>query len=420
MLTGGVVSGITITNAGTGYTTAPAIAFSGGTVATAGTNPTGTGNATNFIVAGIQVTNPGSGYTSAPGVTFSSGTGTTATANLPAVILGAATTIGGTGDLYIQPGITGGSNTLTKIGLSTLFLNGANTYTGATTVSVGVLFLNGSLTSSVTVGSQGALIHPGSITGNLTVQSGGLDAPSATPSLRPITGNYSLASCATWRVLLSGTAAGTQYDQLTVSGSVTLGGALDVIVGSNLAPGSTFTILNKAGTATTGTTFAGKAENSTFVTTDGYTFRINYNAGTGNDIALTLITTPIEQWRFANFGSILNVGAGLDTADGDGDGTSNLMEYATKMNPALHDIVPVAAAKNGSGIDFTYNKNKAATDVTFIVEWSDTLNGTDWSTVGVGAPVILTDDGVTQQIKVTVAAGTGVSKRFVRLKVMRP
>jgi hypothetical protein len=96
------------------------------------------------------------------------------------------------------------------------------------------------------------------------------------------------------------------------------------------------------------------------------------------------------------------------------------MEYATHMNPVLHDTVPVAVVKNGGSLDFTYNKNKAATDVTFIVEWSDTLNGTDWSTVGVSAPVILGDDGVNQQIKVTVAAGSGVTRRFVRLRVTRP
>ena len=417
VLTSGVVSGITITSAGTGYTSAPAIAFSGGTVTTAGTNPTGTGNATNFIVSGIQVTNPGSGYTSTPGVTFSSGTGTAATANLSAVVLGVATSVGGTGDIVINPGITGGSNTLTKIGLGTLTLNGANTYTGATAVNAGTMQLNGTVTSAVTV--LGTFIHPGSVTGNVTISAGGLDAPDATPGLRPITGNYSLASGATLRVLLNGAAAGTQYDQLTVGGTVTLGGTLDVVVGANLAPGSTFTILNKAGSATTGTTFTGKTENSTFVTTDGYTFRINYNAGTGNDVVLTLITTPIEQWRFANFGSILNAGAGLDTADGDGDGVTNLMEYATKMNPALHDTAPVSATKNGSTGEFIYTKNKASTDVTFTVEWSDTLIAGSWSTSGVGAPVILSDNGVTQQVRVTVAASSGVSRKFMRLKVTR-
>jgi len=419
VLTSGVVSSITITNSGTGYTSAPTIAFTGGTITTAGTNPTGTGNATNFIVAGIQVTNPGSGYTSAPSVGFSSGTGTTATANLSAVILGATTSIGGTGDLIINPGITGGTNALTKVGAGTVTLNGANTYTGTTTVSAGTLQVNGSLTSAVAVNTGATFIHPGIITGNVTIATGGLDAPSATPSLRNITGSYSVASGGTLRVLLNGSTAGTQYDQVTVSSTVTLGGALDVITGPNLAPGSTFRILDKAGTTTTATTFTGKPENSTFVTASGYTFRINYNASTGNDILLTLITSPIEQWRFTNFGSMLNTGEGLDTLDGDGDGVSNLIEYATKMNPTLSDVVPQSATRNGANLEFSYTKNKSATDVTYLVEWSDTL-GNDWSTVGVSAPSILSDNGVTQQIKVTVPAGSGVTRRFVHLKVTRP
>ena len=33
---------------------------------------------------------------------------------------------------------------------------------------------------------------------------------------------------------------------------------------------------------------------------------------------------------------------------------------------------------------------------------------------------LLSDNGVTQQIKVTVPTGTGVTKRFVHLKVTRP
>jgi hypothetical protein len=96
------------------------------------------------------------------------------------------------------------------------------------------------------------------------------------------------------------------------------------------------------------------------------------------------------------------------------------MEYAMKMNGLASDSVPQSVTSNGSVLEFTYQKNKAATDVTYTVEWSDTLNGTDWSTSGVSAPTVLSDNGITQQIKVTVPSGSGVAKRFVHLKVTRP
>ncbi len=389
VLTSGVVSIITITNAGTGYTTAPTIAFSGGTVTTAGTNPTGTGNATNFIVAGIQVTNPGSGYISAPSVTFSSGSGTTAIANLSAVIMGATGSIGGSGDIIINPGITG-SAAMTKVGSGTLTLNGSNTNTGATTVSAGTLALGSTLTSAIT---NNAIL-----------------APQGTPST---TSSFTQGPAGTLRLRLNN----GSNDQLTATTS-TLNGALDLITAPNLAPGSVFTILNNTSATAVSGTFTGKANNSTFASTSGYTFRINYNLRTGNDVVLTLITSPIEQWRFTNFGSMLNNGAGLDTLDGDGDGVSNLIEYATKMNPALNDMVPQSATKNGANLEFVYTKNKSATDVTFIVEWSDTL-GNDWSTVGVTQSLVAgSDNGVTQQWKAVMPAGS--ARRFVHLKVTRP
>ena len=394
ILTSGVVSGITITNAGAGYTSAPTIAFSGGTITTAGTNPTGTGNATNFVVAGIQVTNPGSSYTSAPSVTFSSGTGTAATANLSAVILGANSSLGGTGDLGIQPGISG-AFTLTKVGAGTLTLHGANAH-GATTINAGRLALAGSLTSNLTTNAA-------------------IFAPQGTPST---TANLTQASTATFQIRLNSSTVGTGYDQLTVSGTtVSLNGALDLVCGPHLVPGSTFTILNKTSTGAITGTFAGKANNSTF-TDDGYTFQITYTGGTGNDVVLTLVTTPIEQWRFANYGSVLNTGTALDTADTDSDGTANLLEYATKMNAAANDVVPQSAIKTGSNLEYTYTKNKAATDVTFTVEWSDDF--TTWSTAGVTQSLVPgSDNGVTQQWKATMPAGAN-GRRFVRLRVTRP
>ena len=87
-LTGGGVTqkvqGITVTNAGTGYTTTPVVAISGG----GGTGATavavvGTAGASAQTVVGVNVTAKGSGYTSTPTVTITgdggNGTGATGT-----------------------------------------------------------------------------------------------------------------------------------------------------------------------------------------------------------------------------------------------------------------------------------------------------------------------------------------------------
>lgn len=63
--TGGAVSAVTVTNPGYGYTTAPAVTFSGG----GGADAAATATILNGVVTAITVTNGGTGYTSAPTVT---------------------------------------------------------------------------------------------------------------------------------------------------------------------------------------------------------------------------------------------------------------------------------------------------------------------------------------------------------------
>lgn len=69
------------------------------------------------------------------------------------------------GDQTSGPDIAGG---LFKKGTGTLNLNGANTYSGITSVEQGTLNLNGSVIGSAIVGSQGKLIGNATISGNLT------------------------------------------------------------------------------------------------------------------------------------------------------------------------------------------------------------------------------------------------------------
>ncbi len=153
------------------------------------------------------------------------------------------------------------------------------------------------------------------------------------------------------------------------------------------------------------------------------TTTIGVTAGDGTlsftkNLTLTVTGTPVQTWRQQYFGTAANSGNASDSADLDGDGVVNLVEYATKMNPAAHDTVPQTAIKTGAVLEFVYTRNKSATDVTCTVEWSDTL-GSNWSTAGVSAPLILSDNGTTQQIQFTVPAGGSVTRRFVRLRVIR-
>ena len=70
-----------------------------------------------------------------------------------------------------------GGSTLTKTGAGTLTLAGANSYTGATTISQGALFVNGSgsidASSTVSVASNARLGGTGFINGNATIATGG-------------------------------------------------------------------------------------------------------------------------------------------------------------------------------------------------------------------------------------------------------
>ena len=393
VLTSGIVTSITLTNAGAGYTSSPTIAFSGGTVTTAGTNPTGTGNATNFVVVGIQVTNPGSGYTSAPSVAFSSGTGTTATANLSAAILAANSSIGGSGDLVLYPAVSG-AVTLTKVGNGTLTLHGANTH-GTTTVNAGRLALAGSLTSNLTTNAA-------------------IFAPHGTPST---TANLTQSSAASFQVRLNGSTVGSGYDQLNAGGNVTLAGTLDLVCGPNLTPGTVFTILNKTSTGAISGTFLGRPQGSVWQE-DGYTWILSYTGGTGNDVTVTL-ATPVEAWRFQVFGTITNTGLNADTSDKDADGTSNLLEYAMAMNPNIADSIPFNIEKSGESLSMIFTLNKSATDLTYSIEWSENL--ITWSTSAVTQALVPdSDNGTTQQIKASIPYGTQLSRRFLRLKVTRP
>ncbi|MEI7591368.1 MAG: autotransporter-associated beta strand repeat-containing protein, partial [Deltaproteobacteria bacterium] len=152
-------------------------------------------------------------------------------------------------------GTGGGSIGVNKLGTNALILTGANTYTGKTVISAGTLVLgttgtiaNSSQINLGTAGSQGTLdvtaksaftfgtgqILAGYGTVNLgagktLTVAGGL-APGNSPGITSITGNLELltSTVTTMELAGAGGVAGTDFDQVKVTGSVAYKGTLTI------------------------------------------------------------------------------------------------------------------------------------------------------------------------------------------------
>ena len=287
---------VPITNSGTIQGGAGGERGAGGVDGNAGTHGTG---GVGITGSGLTITNSGTisgglggdGTTRANAIDFTGGTnkltlesGSTITGN-----------IANAGTLELSSAITmtmanviTGTGSLEKTGAGTLTLSGANTYTGTTMISAGTLTVTGSLAaaSTVTVASGGTLGGTGTVAGTVTVQSGGTIAAGASPGTLK-TGDLILTAGGTASFELDGTTAGTQHDQIDVTGTVDLGGAtLSLDLGYTPTNGDTYLIIENDGAEAVTGTFTGLAEGAT-LTSGSQQFTISYTGGDGNDVLLT-------------------------------------------------------------------------------------------------------------------------------------
>jgi hypothetical protein len=129
--------------------------------------------------------------------------------------------------------------------------------------------------------------------------------------------------------------------------------------------------------------------------------------------------TQIEQWRLTYFQTTDNSGNAADTATPQNDGISNLMKFATGMNPTHPGTIPYNFFNSADNLVFKYSRSKAAVidGISFTVEWSDTLTSDSWNHSEVSEKD--SDQGNTCLVTATLPAGPGPA-RFVRLRVGRP
>lgn len=197
----------------------------------------------------------------------------------------------------------GGTGNLTKIGTGAIALDGINTFTGTTTVAAGALGGTGILDGPLTVNS-GATLAPGHSVGTLS------------------TGNTILSAGSTYAYELDGGAA----DTLVVDGNLTITGSTLAITQINSALGGVYTVASYTGTRT---------GNFASVTLNGSPlpagWSVNYGTGTNSEITLTVPASPFQNW-IDTFGSIATEDRG-EADDPDGDGVSNIEEFALNGTP---------------------------------------------------------------------------------------
>lgn len=174
---------------------------------------------------------------------------------------------------------------LTGSGLGTLTLTGNSNYTGPTTVSFGKLVVDGSITSAVTVNSGAILGGIGGV-GGITINSGGTLAPGHSPGILTVNGNYVQKSGGVLNVEIGGPAPGSGFDQVAVSGSATVDGALNLSLVNGYRPvvGQQFAIL----------TSSSETGNFATINSSGFTVRSDAsNAGIVLTVTSVVPGTPV-------------------------------------------------------------------------------------------------------------------------------
>lgn len=208
----------------------------------------------------------------------------------------AAIAIDTDGQFVTLAGVIDDSNTagLTKSGSGWLSLAGTNTYTGPTTVSAGILAVNGSLGSTaVSVANDAMLSGWGSIAGPVSVAAGGILAPgNSSASTLTIANTLTLANTSIIEFEINAadtTVGGGINDLITGVTSLVLGGTLNVGGGGDftaVTPGTTWRLFDYSGTLTNNTLTIATAP----TLTAGLSFVVN--TSTANQVNLVVVPEP--------------------------------------------------------------------------------------------------------------------------------
>ena len=162
--------------------------------------------------------------------------------------------------------------------------------------------------------------------------------------------NVTLSSLTTFRIELNGVNSGSGFDQLNVTGGVTLSNAvLNATLGFPSAISNVFTIIQNDGADAVTNTFVGLSEGAT-VSVSGTPFRISYVGGSGNDVSLTQLAAT--QQPLLNLQRALQTNVVLSWAT---NFTGYTLEANTNLNTNVWAVVSPPPAVSGTNNVVTNN-----------------------------------------------------------------
>lgn len=198
------------------------------------------------------------------------------------------------------------------------------------------------------------------------------------------------------------TSGATTYSFTTASGATTAGGLSDYVETTSAAgfPQANYCVFR----GVTGPSFS-------FVVSHG-----SVNAGVFGIQVVQSTATPYQAWAVAK-GLDPNTD-GAPGFDKEGDGAENLLEYAFFTDPNSGSSIPsFSSTVSGGNLVMTYNRAKAATDVTYTAQWSENL--VDWVASGLTDLPSGSETADTVEHVVTVGQGSA-SRKFLRVIVSKP
>jgi autotransporter-associated beta strand protein len=402
----GILAFNSIANVGGGNSAlgAPAtVAF--GTIALGGDNNavtlryTGTGHSTDRVINLSGTTGTATLDMSGAGtLTFTSALTATGAGSKTLTLTGSTAGIGVLGGAIVNNSVSN-TTALTKTGTGTWILSGNNSYTGATTVSAGKLFINGNQSTAagnVSVALNATLGGTGTLGGNTTIADGGkleFDLSTAAGSHNPLD-------------LVAG-------KTLTFSGA----SVLTITSASGASPGNYILLTAPAGIS--------GVDPATLNLPANWAATVSIS---GNNLLLKVTSTGQSAYQ-AWAG-----GAAFD-ADANNDGLPNGAAFLLGAGSPSSAVTRPTVTRTVSGLVINFNLLKPANrgTATLGVQHSRDIGGIDpWTTVSVpdtsGGPtsgvtfIVTPGTGTTNAVQATIhsseAEGTG--KLFGRLRALTP